>query len=121
MAMVDEENAEQSVGTKVTSFVQNALWKLLEPALAVGLLAVAMTEALLAPFFGTKLVLCSLATTGVAIGLTLANGALGVNCVGTWLAQIHAQVLAIRNEETKKPAESQQRAALEKPLSDSIN
>lgn len=119
--MVDEQNAERSVRAELVSFVQNALWKLLEPALTVGLLAIALTEVLLAPFFGTKLVLCALATAGVAIGLTVANGAVGINCVGTWLAQIHAQVTAIREEETKKTVAPQQQVAVEKPLSDSIN
>src|SRR6266478_5956758 len=103
---------------RIARVVSAAQWFLLSPPVAMSLLVVAMIEALLSPFLGWRFALASLATAAVAVGLILAHGAMGVQCVGSWLAGIHTQISGLHETEIKNLAtKSQQRAAPpEKPL-----
>ncbi len=111
--MSDEQNAVPSAWTRIT---QRVFWEIMQQRVSLSLLALAMTEALLSPLFGWHLALASIAIAIVAIGLVLVHGALGIQCVGSWLQTIHQQITNLREEEEKKKQVPQQSAAPEKPF-----
>lgn len=109
--MADEQNAKPTSPTGIARIVCIAQWQLLQPIVAMSLLALAMVEALLSPFLGWHLALASLATAAVAIGLILAHGALGIQTLGSWAAGIYQRLDSFCGQE--KSSESQRRAAPE--------
>jgi hypothetical protein len=114
--MADEQSGNPGGWARLAQCARNALWLLLEPTISLGLLAVAIIEALLSPFLGWHFALAGMATAAVAVGLILAHGALGIQYLGSWAPRIHEQLISLHDEEVKKLTEPQRRAAPEKPL-----
>jgi hypothetical protein len=115
--MPDEQTEKPNGPTKIARIVNATQWFLLQPTVAMSLLLVAMIEALLSLFLGWHFAVASIGTAAVAIGLILAHGALGIQCLGSWAAGIYEQLLSLHDEEVKKLTEPQRRAAPPAPPS----
>jgi hypothetical protein len=113
--MSDEQNAVPSTWARVTQSIRMALWLLLSPTFSLSLLAIAIAEALLAPFLGMKWALCGLATATAAVGLILAMGVSRIEMLGNWAQKLYDGVVSLHDEEMAKLSKSQQRAAPQEP------
>jgi hypothetical protein len=114
-------NNTNSRAKEIALRVRWILFKLLNPVLALCLLALGIGEALAAPFLGVKWAMYALATVGCAIALFLGLGGLALDFLGSWAQQIHQGITSLHEEELRKLSQSQRRAASEKPFASSIN
>jgi hypothetical protein len=108
----------QSVQTrKAIEYLNLMLYKIFNPYIQVGLLFVALIEAIAAPFCGTKLAISAIATAAVNIGLTLTLAGYELELIGAWAQRIHEGIVALHDEELRKLRDGQRPPAPEGPRS----
>jgi len=109
--MPGEPNPNLKGWARVSQPIRVALWAPVKTSFALILLAVALVEALLS-FFDWHFALASLATAMVAIGYVLAYSGVWLSYLGNRADQIHGQLISLHDEEVRKMAQSQGRAAV---------
>lgn len=96
---------ETEVGTKSrqtrwAAYLNLALYQLLDPRFRSVLLAVALVEALIAPFLGQKLAFAAIATGVVSIGMTAAVVGFRIDAI----LQLYSGELQKARDVTSQPA-----------------
>jgi hypothetical protein len=113
---METQNGGNAVASKpVRTWIQKILFAGLNVFVGIGLLWLAVLEALLAPFFGMKFALCAIATAACALALFLALLGLGIDLAGSWLISIHEKLTSLHSEELQKLVTSQRRVVPSEP------
>jgi len=113
--MQTQNGSDAGASKSVRAWTQKILFAGLNVFVGIGLLWLAVLQALLAPFFGMKFAACAIATAACALALFVALLGLGIDLAGSWLISIHEKLTSLHSEELQKLVNSQRRAVPTEP------